>query len=293
VTSLRIRVRESRVDLRPIPGARPGILVANVPARPIKADRGTVVFAWPPGGDRRMILKVYGEMGALNWLRKQVVGYRAWREFRTLALLRAASVDCCEPLLWGTGHSPEYGLFEVLATREIPCATTLQQQAASLAPAERAEMFARVFEQLACTHQAGVYHGAPYLSNVLLSTARVSASGIVMVDLEKSVCYARDIRGSRMASFDLLNLVNATEVCVGTRYARAGLVRYGLEDTTIERVLSAAAAYRSSKFQRYRRRAEFLARGVLSRALRARRADSLATAESSAASSLSSAAEWH
>jgi hypothetical protein len=273
VSSLRIRVRESRIDLPSIPGGLPGGLVVDVPAEPIKADRGTVVFAWPAEGGRRMILKVYGQMGALNWLRKQVVGYRARREFRTLALLRAASLDCCDPLLWGTGRSREHGLFEVLATREIASAVTLQQHAPSLTPEERADVLARVFEQLARMHQAGVYHGAPYLSNVLMSSDRVSSSDIAMVDLEKSVRYARDIRGSRMASFDLVNLVNAIRVRLGGDYARAGLVHYGLDDAASERVFAAAAAYRSSKFQRYRRRAEFLARGVLSRAFRGPRAD--------------------
>jgi hypothetical protein len=267
VTSLRIRVRETLVDLGSVPRAVTGGLVVDVPDEPIKADRGTVVFAWPPDGTRRMIVKVYGQMGVLNWMRKQVVGYRARREFRTLALLRAAGVDCCEPLFWGAGRSRDQGLFEVLATREIPGAVTLQQHCASLAPRERVEVFDRVFEQLARMHRAGVYHGAPFPSNVLLGAERTSASGIVMVDLEKSVRYGRDIRGSRMASFDLLNFVNASGSCMGKGFARAGLARYGLDDAATTRLLAAVRAYRSSKFQRYRRRAEFLARGVLSRKL--------------------------
>jgi hypothetical protein len=265
-----IRVRESRVDLDAVPGAVEAGLMVVVPEEPIKADRGTVVFPWPPQGEQRMIVKVYGQMGVLNWVRKQFVGYRARREFHTLALLRAAGVDCCEPLFWGTGHSRELGLFEVLATREVAGAVTLQQCAASLTPEERARAFEHVFEQLARVHRAGVYHGAPFPSNVLLAGGRASPNAIVLVDLEKSVRYGRDIRGSRMATRDLVDLVQATGACAGKGYARAGSVRYGLDDAAIARVLARARGYRSSKFRRYRGRAEFLARGVLSRTLHGR-----------------------
>jgi len=92
-----------------------------------------------------------------------------------------------------------------------------------------------------------------------------------MLDLEKSVSFPRDIRGSRMASFDLVNLVNSTVACMGKGYARVALARYGLDEAAVEGVFAAVRAYRSSKFQRYRRRAELLARGVLSRAWRRRR----------------------
>jgi tRNA A-37 threonylcarbamoyl transferase component Bud32 len=270
MSALRIRVRESHIDLRSIAGGLPGALVVDVPVDPIKADRGTTIFPWPLAEQGRMILKVYGEMGVLNWFRKQVVGYRARREFRTLAWLRAASIECCEPILWGTGRSREHGLFEVLATREIERAVTLESHFGTLTSTEREGVVARVYEQLARMHQAGVYHGAPYFSNVLLDADRWRTDGIAMVDLEKSVRYGRDIRGSRMASFDLLNLVNATRTRLGDDDAHAGLLHYGLDAAASERVFEAVKAYRSSKFQRYRRRAEFLARGVLSRTFRGR-----------------------
>ncbi|HEV7734139.1 MAG TPA: lipopolysaccharide kinase InaA family protein [Candidatus Binatia bacterium] len=265
MTPLRIRIRESRLAL---PSTPDGILAVDVPADPIKVDRGTVVFPWQPPGEGRQILKVYGSMGVLNWMRKQVVGYRARREFRTLALLRAASVDCCEPTFWGTGRAGEYGLFEMLATREVPGTTTVADRAKGLEPSDRADLVGRVFEQIARMHRAGVYHGAPYLTNVLMGD--VASSPITMLDLEKSVRFPRDIRGSRMASFDLLNLVNSTLACMGKGYARGGLERYGLDGPAIDAIFAAVRAYRSSKFQRYRRRAEYLALGVLSRTLAGR-----------------------
>ncbi len=265
MTSLRIRVRESRVALPIDPGGSLGHLVVDVPQDPIKDDRGTVVFPWPTEGEHRCIVKIYGHMGIFNWLRKQVVGYRARREFRTLARLRSAGVDCCEPLFWGTGRSPAHGIFEAVATRELPGVVTLAERAPSLAATERTKMLGQLFEQLAGMHRAGVYHGAPYLTNVLLDSASESPDRLWMVDLEKSVCFSRDIRGSRMASYDLVSLVSSTFAIVGGGYARAALVRYGLGEAAIGRVFSDVETIRSSKFQRYRRRAEFLARGVLSR----------------------------
>jgi hypothetical protein len=258
--------------LSTVPGWRRGVLVVDVPAHPIKEDRGTVVFPWPPDGDGRQILKVYGEMGTFNWMRKLVVGYRARREFSTLAVLRAAAVDCCEPLYWGTGRSPEHGRFEMIATREVPRTVTLAGRAASLAPAERAEVLGRAAEQLARAHAAGVYHGAPFLTNVLVCAAGTSTSGIMWVDLEKSICFARDIRGSRMAVFDLVNLVNSIYKFMGTGHARAALGRYGLVDAEAQRVFAAVEAFHSSKIQRRRRRIEYLVRGAVSRIRRRRRA---------------------
>ena len=267
MTALAIRVRESRIDL---PRDRAGRLVVDVPATPLKDDRGTVVFRWDAGRSDRMVLKVYGRMGVFNWLRKQVVGYRAHRELRTLARLRDAGITCCEPLFWGTGRSPVHGLFEVVATREIPHVTTLAARAPDLAADARAEILERLFEGLARMHRAGVFHGACYLTNVLVGAGPHAPNLPWIVDLEKSVCFASDIRGSRMAAFDLLCAVTSTFSVMGGGYARRALERYGLDEPAIARVFAAVTTTRSSKFFRYRHRAEFLARGVLSRAAGAR-----------------------
>jgi hypothetical protein len=262
VTALSIRVRESRLRLPCTDDRR---LAIEVPARPLKVDRGTVVFPWAAGGSERLILKVYGEMGVFNWLRKQVVGYRARREFRTLARLRHLGIACCEPMFWGTGRSPVLGLFEVVATREIPGARTLAEDMPTLAPETRAEMIGRVFEALAQVHRAGIFHGAFYLTNVLVGSDPATATMPWLVDLEKSVRFAPDIRGSRMADFDLVCAINSTFTVMGGGYARGALERYGLDEPEIARVFDLARRSRSSKFNRYRRRAEFIARGVVSR----------------------------
>jgi hypothetical protein len=262
VTTLSIRVRESRVEL---PCTDDHRLVIELPATPLKVDRGTVVFPWLAGATEHLMLKVYGEMGVFNWLRKQVVGYRARREFRVLARLREVGIACCEPMFWGTGRSPAYGLFEVVATREIPGAGTLAERMADLAADTRKEIIGRVFEALARIHRAGVFHGAFYLTNVLLGSDPAGASMPWLVDLEKSVCFAGDIRGSRMADYDLLCAVSSTFIVMGSGYARGALQRYGLDETEIARVFDVVRQSRSSKFNRYRRRAEFMARGVVSR----------------------------
>lgn len=262
MTTLAIRVRESRVALAT---TEPGRLVVEVPREPLKADRGTVVFPWVAGTTDRMVLKVYGDMGFLNWMRKQVVGYRARREFRALQRLRDAGIACCEPMFWGTGRSPEHGLFEVVATREIPNAATLAQRMPTLAAATRGELLGRLFEALGRTHRAGVFHGAFFLANVLVGSDAAIAGVPWLIDLEKSICFGTDIRGTRMADYDLLDGLNSTFFVMGSGYARGALERYGLDQGAVARVFAALERTKSSKFGRYRRRAEFLARGILSR----------------------------
>ena len=263
MSALPVRVRETRIDL-PSDGAVPGRVVLDVPAEPMKVDRGTVIFRWPVRERDRLIVKIYGEMGVLNWLRKQVVGYRARREFRTLWRLREAGIDCCEPMFWATGRSPEHGLFEVVATREIPDAVPLPELLPQLDPDARAETLGRLFESLARMHRAGVWHGAFFLRNVLLGSDRAVPR---IIDLEKSVVFRSDIRGTRMADYDLLCAVSSTFGTVGGGYARRALERYGLDEAGMARVFAAVEGTRWSKSGRYRLRFEFLTRGLASRTL--------------------------
>jgi hypothetical protein len=116
-------------------------------------------------------------------------------------------------------------------------------------------------------HEHGIYWGAPDLGNVLVSRRRGWSDQVFIIDLEKSVRFPRDIRGTRMAYFDLVNLVQSTRLKASGARVRSCLERYGLTANETPRVLAAANAYQSTKFRRYRRRAEFLARGVVTRAL--------------------------
>ena len=263
MSALPIRVRDARIDL-PYDGGAPGRVVLDVPEQPMKVDRGTVVFRWQVREADRLIVKLYGEMGVFNWLRKQVVGYRARREFRTLWRLRNAGVDSCEPVFWATGRSSDHGLFEVVATREIPDAVTLSEQLPQLGPEARAETLGRLFESLARMHRAGVWHGAFFLTNILVGSDRTVPR---IIDLEKSVVFASDIRGTRMADYDLLCAVSSTFIVIGGGYARRALERYGLDEAGIAQVFAAVEGMRSSKSSRYRLRFEFLTRGLASRTM--------------------------
>jgi tRNA A-37 threonylcarbamoyl transferase component Bud32 len=263
MSALPVRVREARLDL-PYDGTARGRVVLDVPERPMKVDRGTVIFRWCVRETDSLIVKLYGEMGVFNWLRKQVVGYRARREFRTLWRLRDAGVDCCEPMFWATGRSDEHGLCEIVGTREIPDAVTLSEQLPQLEPEARAETLGRLFESLARMHRAGVWHGAFFLTNVLLGSERRAPR---IIDLEKSVVFRSDIRGTRMADYDLLCVVTSTFMVVGGGYARRALERYGLDEAGMARVFAAVEGMRWSKAGRYRLRFEFLTRGLASRTL--------------------------
>jgi hypothetical protein len=68
-----------------------------------------------------------------------------------------------------------------------------------------------------------------------------------------------------MADFDLVCAVRSIFQMTRNSDVRGALARYGLDDAEIGHVFAAVKRTRSSKFGRYRRRAEFLARGVVSR----------------------------
>jgi hypothetical protein len=88
-----------------------------------------------------------------------------------------------------------------------------------------------------------------------------------IIDLEKSVVFRSDIRGTRMADYDLLCAVTSTFLVVGGGYARRALERYGLDEAAMARVFAAVERTRWSKAGRYRLRFEFLTRGLTSRTL--------------------------
>jgi tRNA A-37 threonylcarbamoyl transferase component Bud32 len=251
--------------VREWPTESAGALFVDVPAELIKDEPGTVVFPWPAGGSRRLVLKVYRRWNLAHWSRKRLTGFRVRREFRALTRLREAGVECVDPVFWGIGWSPDHGRFEVLATREVPAAHRLCDALAGQARAVRRDVLGRLFETLARTHQSGVYHGAPFLGNVLVSAVDASAPAICLLDFEKSVSFGRDIRGTRMATFDLVNLVRSVRSRAGKDDARVALCRYGLDEAEVARVFVLSESYRSSKFQRHRRRAEFVVRAWLTR----------------------------
>jgi tRNA A-37 threonylcarbamoyl transferase component Bud32 len=257
VSRLRIAVREWR-------DAPPRDLTVDVPAVLMKDEPGTIVFPWAVG-ETRLVLKVYRRWNLVHWLRKRLTGFRVRREFRALALLHEAGLPCVDPVFWGIGWAPDHGRFEVLATREVPAAHCLSDTLTDQAPAARRDVLGRLFESFARLHQSGVYHGAPFLANVLESSVDGAPPTICLLDFEKSVCFGRDIRGTRMATFDLLNLVRSARGRAGKKDTREALSHYGLDEAGIARIFAAADAYRSSKFQRYRRRVEFLVRGALTR----------------------------
>jgi len=262
VSRLRILVRERRGES---PAGSAVELTVDVPGDPIKDEPGTVVFRWPPTGESRLMLKVYRRWNIVHWMRKRLTGFRVRREFRALVLLREAGVECVDPVFWGIGWAPDQGRFEVLATREVAAAGRLSEAVAAQPREVRREVLGRLFESVARMHRAGVYHGAPFLGNVLASATNGAPPPLCILDLEKSVCFGRDIRGTRMAEFDLVNLVRSIRTRVGRADARAALQHYGLDEIGVDGIGAAADAYRSSKFQRSRRHVEFLVRGWLTR----------------------------
>jgi hypothetical protein len=194
--------------------------VVDIPAEPIKVDRGTVVFAWPPQGERRMIVKVYGQMGVLNWMRKQVVGTAGASSARCPAALRP--VDCCEPLFWGRPRRKPAS--SILATREVPGAAA-RQRAARLAPERVGSR--RVFEQSRSTRPAST--AVPHIPEHAARRQQVSPSGIVMVDLEVGAVRAGHPRLAHgvVRSRELVQTIGR---CMGNGYARVGPAGYRLDE---------------------------------------------------------------
>ncbi len=188
----------------------------------IKEERKTVVWRQTLADGTRAVLKVYRHRKP-SWLERR--GWytgRAEREYRALCHLEDHHVACSEPLFWAVGETPATGIYEALATREVPDAMDLHdllKRHAAPAPLDLRPLF----ELAAALHRSGLQHGALLGRNVLLA-----GGGFHLIDLPRSQRFGRSIEGRGPGLFDVKVLLQSLTPFLPDAVLEAGLAGYPL-----------------------------------------------------------------
>jgi len=231
----------------------------------IKEEDKTLVWRLRMGGGESAVVKMYRRRGPLNEWRGRIRQFRVQREFSALNVLAAAGVPCSAPLLWGFGSAAEQGHFEILVTREIPCARNLKEILTATGQTLNSSHCLPLFEVIRRAHRCGVYHGALWPKNILVSNASPQEPGFHLIDMARSVRFPRDIGATRMARFDLLSLLYSLARLCPDFDAKAMLQSYGMPAAEAQETAKQSGQYHSSRHLRNRLTLEFQARAWLAR----------------------------
>ena len=230
----------------------------------IKREPQTMVWSeWDPTRACRVVVKLYRRRGLAAYGRMRLSRFRAEREFLVLSHLAAHGLPCSEPLAWAHGHHPAHGFYEALVTRELTGMRNLEDHLAELptdgsAPPPDLSPLAALLRRM---HACGCYHGVMKPSNVMIGAADTPTPSFALIDLDMARVFPRDLYGTWVGRFDLLEMCSYLLKLFGAAALRQWLPSYGLRDGEIETFLQELAVYaqRSRRWRRGPRRRVHLA----------------------------------
>jgi Lipopolysaccharide kinase (Kdo/WaaP) family len=207
-------------------------------------------------------VKLYRRRPFYDPLRRLFIPYRAEREYRLLSHLMRHGVPCSEPLSWSHGRRDPHGRHEMLVTREVAGATSLDrllQKPGSVAD------FSGLFRLVRRMHDCGVSHGGLAPRNILVSFVQPGLPSFHLIDLSYGHIFPRGIAATRMATFDLLDLVYRLRPHFPAEHCKAWLAAYGLDDSAQQGLMRALGRYRPRGQWAHLRRGETDLRAAIAR----------------------------
>ncbi len=241
-------------------GAGPGQLL-------IKAEYRTVVWSEALQDGGRAIVKLYRRRPFYDPLRRCFVQYRAEREFAVLSHLARNGVPCSEPLSWSHGRRAPHGLHEILVTREIAGSTSLDRLLQQPRVAIDLAPLLRLVRRM---HDSGVSHGGLAPRNIMVAYPEHGQPAFHLIDMAYGHVFPRGIAGTRMAAFDLLDLMYQLRRHFPPELCSSWIAGYGLDGSAVQKLMARLARYRPRRPWSHLRRGETDLRAVMAR-LRASR----------------------
>ena len=218
----------------------------------IKHERRTLIWRQELGVGEATVVKMYRPHGFADWQRERLVRFGVQREYEALRVLESAGVPCSVPLLWGFGSEVERGRFEILVTREIPDAVSLRQAFAPGAASLAVDDLLPLFDAVRQMHRCGMYHGALYPKNTLVTRAPQRGYAYHLIDMARAIRFPTDVQGTAMARYDLLCLLHGLTQLRPGILCEALLSRYGLAEAEIPELLARLARFRPTRDLRKR-----------------------------------------
>ena len=236
-------------------GAGPGQVL-------IKAEYRTLVWSQALEDGGRAIVKLYRRRPFYDPLRRCFVEYRAEREFKVLSHLARNGVPCSEPLSWSHGRDAAHGLHEILVTREIAGSTSLDRL---LREPRMAIDLAPLLQLVRRMHDSGVSHGGLAPRNILVTYPAHGRPVFHLIDMAYGHVFPRGIAGTRMAIFDLLDLMFQLRRHFPPQHCSLWVAAYGLDDPAVQELMARVVRYRPRRPWSHLRRGETDLRAVMAR----------------------------
>lgn len=225
---------------------------------PIKLDltkgellkRETVTVIW-----RNIVVK--GKQAVVKmyrrgfWLRSwgRITFFRSQLEFNGLSELEKLGIPCSIPLFWCHGRFGPFGWGDMLVTEWVGQNQPLRHLLATRSEAGASLDLSPLFSDLARMHAAGLHHGMLRTRNILVKNYPDSPS-FVFIDMSRSHRFPRDIRGTRMALYDLLSVVEGLMPYFSDYSVDSWLSAYGIPHTERNALSIQLKGFRSTAFLR-------------------------------------------
>lgn len=230
----------------------------------IKRERVTVIWVEVPIEGKRAAVKLY-RRGLFLQCYNHITSFRVKREFDGLRELEKRGVPCSVPLCWCRGHFGPFGWGEMLVTEWIGENQPLRRLLSSKRHVHKSLDLSPLFVHLGIMHAGGVHHGMLRTRNILVKTTPKPA--FVVVDLARSHRFPSDIRGTRMAHYDLLSLCEGLLPHFPDADVYSWLSAYGMSESEKMNFMVAAKKFQSTPFLRKALAWEFDIRHAVARLL--------------------------
>ncbi len=221
----------------------------------IKHEPITLIWREVLADKKQTVVKLY-RRGLTVWCRSLVTGFRVQREFNGLSLLEKLEIPCSVPLFWGHGHFGLYGWGEILVTEWVAQSQSLKDLLVTQSEVSRFLDLSPLFENMARMHAVGLHHGMLKTRNILVKNYP-ERPVFVFIDMPRFHRFPRDIRGTRMAYYDLMSLCQGVLPHFPEDQVLLWLSAYGIPESEKIDLLVQLKRFQSTGFLRRVLGAEF------------------------------------
>lgn len=256
----------SLLQVSPRGGRLPeGIPVELSPTRGelIKHEPITLIWREVLADGRQIVVKLY-RRGLIVWWRRLTSSSRVQCEFNGLSLLEKLGIPCSVPLFWCNGHFGLYGWGEILATEWVAQSQSLRDLLVTRSEVNRFLDLSPLFADMARMHRVGLHHGMLRTRNILVKNYP-ERPVFVFIDMPRFHHFRRDIRGTRMARYDLMSLCQGLIPFFPEYQVLLWLSAYGIPKSEKLDLLIRLKQFRSTKFLRRVWGAEFNVRNAMAK----------------------------
>ena len=231
----------------------------------IKHEPITLIWREVLVDGRQVVVKMY-RRGLLVRCRSLTTGFRVQREFHGLSQLETRGIPCSVPVFWCHGNFGPYGWGEILVTECVAQSQPLKNLLLTRAEAGMRLDLSPLFADMAKMHAFGLYHGMLRTKNLLVKNYP-EWPVFVFIDLSRSHRFPRDIRGKRMARYDLMSLCEGLLPHFPEDTVQLWLSAYRIPESEKPDLLVRLKGFRSTSFLRKVVATEFDVRHGMARLL--------------------------